>query len=96
MSALEHVLERTVLIHAAPETVFRYFTDSARWMSPALRSPSHTRRRISRRRGVPRVCRTEAMANSLDKTKMLSRDLPLRPPASAVDPPGPARQDRAR
>lgn len=31
MSALEHVLERTVLIHAAPETVFRYFTDSARF-----------------------------------------------------------------
>jgi len=31
MSALEHVLERTVLIHATRETVFRYFTDSARF-----------------------------------------------------------------
>jgi uncharacterized protein YndB with AHSA1/START domain len=28
---LEHRLDRTVEIQAAPETVFRYFTDSARW-----------------------------------------------------------------
>ena len=31
MSALEYVLERTVLIRATRETVFRYFTDSARF-----------------------------------------------------------------
>jgi uncharacterized protein YndB with AHSA1/START domain len=31
MSALEHVLERTVLIRAQRETVFRYFTDSERF-----------------------------------------------------------------
>jgi len=31
MTALEHVLERTVLIRAQRETVFRYFTDSARF-----------------------------------------------------------------
>ena len=29
--ALPHELERTVLIRARPETVFRYFTDSERW-----------------------------------------------------------------
>ena len=28
---LPHRLDRTVLIHARPETAFRYFTDSARW-----------------------------------------------------------------
>ena len=28
---LEHRLDRTVVIQASPETVFRYFTDSARW-----------------------------------------------------------------
>lgn len=34
MSPHEHALERTVVIHARPDTVFRYFTDSerfARW-----------------------------------------------------------------
>jgi uncharacterized protein YndB with AHSA1/START domain len=31
MNALEHVLERTILIRARRETVFRYFTDSARF-----------------------------------------------------------------
>lgn len=31
MTNLTHTLERSVLIQAAPETVFRYFTDSARW-----------------------------------------------------------------
>ena len=31
MSALEHVLERTVVIRARRETVFRYFTDSDRF-----------------------------------------------------------------
>jgi len=31
MTGLEHVLERTVLIRARRETVFRYFTDSARF-----------------------------------------------------------------
>lgn len=31
MTQLEHRLDRTVVIQAAPETVFRYFTDSARW-----------------------------------------------------------------
>ena len=31
MSALEHVLERTVVIRARRETVFRYFTDSERF-----------------------------------------------------------------
>ncbi|HUG52500.1 MAG TPA: SRPBCC domain-containing protein [Vicinamibacteria bacterium] len=31
MTSLEHVLERTVLIRARPETVFRYFTDSERF-----------------------------------------------------------------
>jgi uncharacterized protein YndB with AHSA1/START domain len=29
--SLPHQLERTVVIHATPETVFRFFTDSARW-----------------------------------------------------------------
>jgi uncharacterized protein YndB with AHSA1/START domain len=31
MTALPYRLDRTVVIHAAPETVFRFFTDSARW-----------------------------------------------------------------
>jgi len=31
MPELSHRLERTVLIHAKPPTVFRYFTDSNRW-----------------------------------------------------------------
>ena len=31
MSALPHRLDRTVTIGAAPETVFRFFTDSKRW-----------------------------------------------------------------
>ncbi|HXD48849.1 MAG TPA: SRPBCC domain-containing protein, partial [Gemmatimonadaceae bacterium] len=31
MMPLEHRLDRTVVIQASPETVFRYFTDSARW-----------------------------------------------------------------
>ena len=31
MTALPYHLDRTVVIHAAPETVFRFFTDSARW-----------------------------------------------------------------
>ncbi len=31
MSALTHLLERTLVIEAAPPTVFRFFTDSARW-----------------------------------------------------------------
>lgn len=31
MTALSHQLERTVSIQATRETVFRYFTDSARW-----------------------------------------------------------------
>ncbi|HEX3877234.1 MAG TPA: SRPBCC domain-containing protein [Bryobacteraceae bacterium] len=30
---LTHTLERTITIEASPETVFRYFTDSARWAS---------------------------------------------------------------
>jgi len=30
---LPHTLERTVRIHAAPATVFSYFTDTARWAS---------------------------------------------------------------
>ena len=30
---LPHRLERTLLIHARPDTVFRFFTDSARWAS---------------------------------------------------------------
>jgi len=30
---LPHRLERTLLIHARPSTVFRFFTDSARWAS---------------------------------------------------------------
>lgn len=30
-AALPHRLDRTVTIHATPETVFRFFTDSARW-----------------------------------------------------------------
>lgn len=29
--SLPHKLDRTVVIHATPETVFRFFTDSARW-----------------------------------------------------------------
>jgi uncharacterized protein YndB with AHSA1/START domain len=29
--SLPHKLDRSVTIHATPETVFRYFTDSARW-----------------------------------------------------------------
>src|SRR5690349_8664022 len=31
MTVLAHSLERTVLIRATRETVFRFFTDSARW-----------------------------------------------------------------
>ena len=31
MTALTHTLDRTILIRASPEIVFRYFTDSARW-----------------------------------------------------------------
>jgi uncharacterized protein YndB with AHSA1/START domain len=31
MQPLEHQLDRSVAIQAAPETVFRFFTDSARW-----------------------------------------------------------------
>ena len=31
MTTLPHRLDRTVLIHAERKTVFRYFTDSARW-----------------------------------------------------------------
>ncbi len=31
MNALTHLLERTIHIQAAPETVFRYFTESPRW-----------------------------------------------------------------
>src|SRR5262249_5445683 len=31
MTELTHSLNRTVVIRAMPETVFRYFTDSARW-----------------------------------------------------------------
>jgi uncharacterized protein YndB with AHSA1/START domain len=30
-AALPHQLERTVVIHAEPEVVFRFFTDSTRW-----------------------------------------------------------------
>ena len=30
---LPHTLERTVIIEAPPDTVFRYFTDSSRWAS---------------------------------------------------------------
>jgi uncharacterized protein YndB with AHSA1/START domain len=33
MPELPYQLERTVVIRATPETVFRYFTDSARWAS---------------------------------------------------------------
>ena len=33
MQELPYQLERTVLIQAKPETVFRFFTDSARWAS---------------------------------------------------------------
>jgi len=33
MNTLEHSLERTVLIRAVPEVVFRFFTDSQRWAS---------------------------------------------------------------
>src|SRR5207253_1392860 len=32
-AALPHQIDRTVTIHAVPETVFRFFTDSARWAS---------------------------------------------------------------
>jgi len=31
MTVLPHTLERTVTIHAQPETVFKFFTDSERW-----------------------------------------------------------------
>lgn len=31
MTPLPYQLDRTVVIHASPETVFRFFTDSARW-----------------------------------------------------------------
>ncbi|HEV8415931.1 MAG TPA: SRPBCC domain-containing protein [Bryobacteraceae bacterium] len=31
MTPLPYAMDRTVVIHAAPETVFRFFTDSARW-----------------------------------------------------------------
>jgi uncharacterized protein YndB with AHSA1/START domain len=31
MDSLPHSLDRTVLIHANPQTVFRFFTDSTRW-----------------------------------------------------------------
>lgn len=31
MTALDHALERTIVIRALPETVFEFFTDSARW-----------------------------------------------------------------
>ncbi len=31
MEQFEYQLDRTVVIHAAPTTVFRYFTDSSRW-----------------------------------------------------------------
>ncbi|HUK17529.1 MAG TPA: SRPBCC domain-containing protein, partial [Bryobacteraceae bacterium] len=31
MDALTHSLDRTLVIQAAPETVFAFFTDSARW-----------------------------------------------------------------
>jgi len=31
MTPLPYALDRTVVIHALPETVFRFFTDSARW-----------------------------------------------------------------
>jgi uncharacterized protein YndB with AHSA1/START domain len=31
MTTLPHTLDRTILIHAAEDVVFRYFTDSARW-----------------------------------------------------------------
>ena len=31
MNALPHVLERTIVIHARPDVVFDFFTDSARW-----------------------------------------------------------------
>ena len=33
MQELPYQLDRTVVIHAKPETVFRFFTDSARWAS---------------------------------------------------------------
>jgi uncharacterized protein YndB with AHSA1/START domain len=33
MPELPYSLNRTVVIQAKPETVFRYFTDSARWAS---------------------------------------------------------------
>jgi uncharacterized protein YndB with AHSA1/START domain len=33
MTSLPHRLDRTVVIEAGPEIVFRYFTDSARWAS---------------------------------------------------------------
>jgi uncharacterized protein YndB with AHSA1/START domain len=33
MQALPHQLERSVVIRAKPDTVFRFFTDSARWAS---------------------------------------------------------------
>ena len=31
MTPLPYAMDRTVVIHASPETVFRFFTDSARW-----------------------------------------------------------------
>ena len=33
MPELPYQLDRTVVIKARPETVFRFFTDSARWAS---------------------------------------------------------------
>ena len=33
MGTLEHKLDRTIVIEAPPDGVFRYFTDSARWAS---------------------------------------------------------------
>jgi len=33
MPELPYRLDRTVVIHAKPEAVFRFFTDSARWAS---------------------------------------------------------------
>ena len=41
MTALDHVLERTVLIRARRETVFRYFTDSERFARLVGRGLDH-------------------------------------------------------